>query len=399
MLQYTSFRLVILVLCGSLLFNYLSTEDCKYQLLMSSSCYITGGSPTDDILPCSIKTCSTASHNCVYTGSGQNFNYLVFNCSSSVRSNVNCTFRKTSWSLYNNFTALFNVCLINEATCDILTRKVSNCVLNSYSTTYTQVSTTTSKVFTSLGSITPSTIIKPGTDNTTPSLFPLLTVNTSSGLELIEVTGNKSLFIGLTAGFGSASIIFINVLIVACLCYKIRKSRNANSNLRCFPTPILVISESQNSDSYSQGCTADLTYHQPYEQNQKNCFAVYNNGNSSSSHYSKVIDLPKSEILTNGVTYLNTLSAQQAASVDAIHNSYSTASLESVEDENKIRSNVNGLISENKELYGNKSEAQTPEVNQYSTLFDVSRERTSEYNDLSNVRQIIQDGQDTRDLV
>nr|KAI8744094.1 hypothetical protein BgiMline_021091 [Biomphalaria glabrata] len=337
MLQYTSFRLVILVLCGSLLFNYLSTEDCKYQLLMSSSCYITGGSPTDDILPCSIKTCSTASHNCVYTGSGQNFNYLV--------------------------------------------------------------STTTSKVFTSLGSITPSTIIKPGTDNTTPSLFPLLTVNTSSGLELIEVTGNKSLFIGLTAGFGSASIIFINVLIVACLCYKIRKSRNANSNLRCFPTPILVISESQNSDSYSQGCTADLTYHQPYEQNQKNCFAVYNNGNSSSSHYSKVIDLPKSEILTNGVTYLNTLSAQQAASVDAIHNSYSTASLESVEDENKIRSNVNGLISENKELYGNKSEAQTPEVNQYSTLFDVSRERTSEYNDLSNVRQIIQDGQDTRDLV
>ncbi|KAI8767658.1 hypothetical protein BgiBS90_028964 [Biomphalaria glabrata] len=397
MLQYTSFRLVILVLCGSLLFNYLSTEDCKYQLLMSSSCYITGRSPSDDILPCSIKTCSTASHNCVYTGSGQDFNYLVFNCSSSVRSNVNCTFRRTSWSLYNNFTALFNGCLINEATCDILTLKVSNCVLNSYSTTYTQVSTTTSKVFTSLGSITPSTIIKPGTDNTTPSLFPLLTVNTSSGLELIEVTGNKSLFIGLTAGLGAASIVFINVLIVACLCYKIRKSRNANSNLRSFQTPILVISESQNSDSYSQECTADLTYHQPDEQNQKNCFAVYNNENSSPSHYSQVIDIHKNEPLTDTVTYLNTLLVQQDTPVDNVNNSYSAAGLESVKCNNKERNDVYVFISENNEYNGNEGEVQTQDVNQYSTLFDVSRERTSEYNDLSNVTQI-QCGQDKRDL-
>ncbi|KAK6970930.1 hypothetical protein BgiMline_026626, partial [Biomphalaria glabrata] len=79
----SSFRLVLLVLCGRLLFNYVSTEDCRYQLLLSRSCYITSGSPLNDILPCSIETCSAASHHCVYTGSGQDFNYLVFNCSSS----------------------------------------------------------------------------------------------------------------------------------------------------------------------------------------------------------------------------------------------------------------------------------------------------------------------------
>ncbi|XP_055901671.1 uncharacterized protein LOC129929003 [Biomphalaria glabrata] len=180
MFNQTLLRHVVLLLLGCLLFKYHSAEDCRYQFLLPGSCYIDSGSSSDVILPCTIETCSNAAYTCDYTGTGQDFSYLVFYCNTNNSTRLNCTFRRASWTLYNNLTALFNVCLINEGgTCNILTRNVSNCVLNSYSVTHASTLTAL-KIATSTLSL-PSPL-NASTTNPTPTEW------TEAEATLVETT-------------------------------------------------------------------------------------------------------------------------------------------------------------------------------------------------------------------
>ncbi|KAK0050607.1 hypothetical protein Bpfe_019944 [Biomphalaria pfeifferi] len=432
MLKYIFSSLVCMHLVLS---HYCSAEDCRYHLLLPGSCYIDNGSLSDVNLPCTIETCSNAEFTCVYNGTGQDFSYLVFYC-NSIKTNserLNCTFRRTSWILYNNFTALFNVCLINEATCNILTRNLINCALNSFSTTHASTSAstafsvvTTTKITTSLASsppplsslstsstrvtttewvkatslesakTTPNNFSASRTKNASQSLQPdISTIHVSSHSDTQEAKENKKLIIGLPVAFGIAFLILTLVFIVAFVRYTRNKSRagkktnalNTQLNLRSSQISILAI-----TDADSQGYTVNYANHQAENKTQNDGLSVYTNENSLSSSYSKSIDTPEDVNFTRTMTHSEPLLVQYSM-VKKTHNNVGTpgsaghASVQPGYTSNNLYGNSRSmLLTENDTTnHEKKTESQT-QVN-YSKLFEVSGESSSEYAEVPIVKQ------------
>uniref|UniRef100_A0A2C9M8L8 Uncharacterized protein n=1 Tax=Biomphalaria glabrata TaxID=6526 RepID=A0A2C9M8L8_BIOGL len=437
MLKYIFSSLVCIHL---VLLHYYSAEDCRYQLILPGSCYIDNGSLSDVSLPCTLETCSNADYACAYNGTGQDFSFLVFYC-NSIKANserLNCTFRRTSWILYNNITALFNVCLINEATCNIPKQYLANCALNSFSTNTTHASTsastaisvvTTSKITTSLATSPPtpsplstSTTRATTTEwvkttslesaKTTPNIFSasptknasqsvsqsdISTISVSSHSDTQETNENNNLIIGLPVAFGIVFLILTLVFIIAFVHDKRKKSRsrkktnalNTQLNLRSSQTSILAI-----TDADSQGYTVDYANHQVEKKTQNDGLSVYTNENSLSSSYSRVIGTPKDLTLSKTKTHSEPLLVQYSL-VKKTHNNVGNAGHPSVQpgytSNNLYGNSGSKLLTENDTTYHEKKtevQKQSQEVN-YSKLFEVSRESTSEYAEVFKVNQSV----------
>ncbi|KAI8767660.1 hypothetical protein BgiBS90_028966, partial [Biomphalaria glabrata] len=315
---------------------------------------------------------------------------------------------------------------------------LANCALNSFSTNTTHASTsattaisvvTTSKITTSLASNspTPSPLSTSTTRATTTewvkttslesattatnifsasptknasqsvSQSDISTIHVSSHSDTQEAKENNNLIIGLPVAFGIAFLILTFLCIAAFVHYKRNKSRsrkktnalNTHLNLRSSQTPILTITET-NSDPCSQGYTVDYANHQAEHKTQNDGLSVYTNENSLSSNYSRVIGTPKDLTLNKTMTHSEPLLVQYSM-VKKTHNNVGNAGHASVQpgytSNNLYGNSGSKLLTENDTTdHETTTEAQT-QVN-YSKLFEVLRESSSEYAAVCNVKHI-----------